>query len=205
MDLQSLARRVAGRVHKRMSCCTGRTLAAPEGTSRWLGCPLYQQGITNPASAGREPPSWTGRSLPSRCHGGAVKVSQIQSHHHPPAQGPLRRGPSSPDLTVPPVWEARLDSPGRAWGVSNCWDAPCAPQGCSLLTQDRAQMSPLRGPLPFSLHHPLNFLGSTCQHLPSRSVWVLSLRGHGPCLSVHCEVQTSADTWWSARRCMQVC
>ena len=53
-----------------------------------------------------------------------MKVSQIQSHHHPPAQGPLRRGPSSPDLTVPPVWEARLDSPGRAWGVSNCWDAP---------------------------------------------------------------------------------
>ena len=60
-------------------------------------------------------------------------------------------------------------------------------------------MSPLRGPLLFPLHHPLNFLGRTCQHLPSRSVRVLSPRGHGPRLSVHCKVQTSADTWcwWS--------
>ena len=104
-----------------MSCCTGKTLAAPEGTSRWLGCPLHQQGIANPTSAGREPPSWTGRSLlPLRYDRGAVRASQTQSHHHPPAQGPLRRGPSSPDLIMPPDWEARLDSPGQAWGVSTC-------------------------------------------------------------------------------------
>ena len=188
-----------------MSCSTGKTLAAPEGTSRWLGCPLYQERIANLASAGREPPSWTGRSLPSRCHRGAVKVSQTQSHHHPPAQGPLRKGPYSPDLTVPPVWEARLDSPGRAWGVSTCWDAPLCSTRLFPPHSGSSPNVPLRGPLPFPLHHPLNFLGSTCQHLPSRSVWVLSPRGHGPCLSVHCEVQTSADTWWSSRRCMQVC
>ena len=66
-------------------------------------------------------------------------------------------------------------------------------------------MSPLRGPLPFPLHHPLNFLGSTCQHPRSWSVRVLSPRGHGPCLSVHCKPQTSTNTWWSARCCTQVC
>lgn len=125
VDPQSPPRGVARKVHKRMSHFTGKTLAAPEGTPWWLGCPLHQQGIENPASAGREPPPWTGRSLlPLRCHRGAVKACQTQSHHCPPVQGSLRRGPSSPDLTVPPGWETQLGSPRWPQGISTCWDAP---------------------------------------------------------------------------------
>lgn len=59
VDPQSLPRGVARKVHKRMSHFTGKTLAAPEGTPWWLGCPLLGSRIP-PVLGGSHPPGQEG-------------------------------------------------------------------------------------------------------------------------------------------------
>lgn len=102
--------------------------------------------------------------------------AETQSHHHPPAQGLLRRA-HPPDLIVPQDWGGQARLLGGLGGVLHLLGCSPALHKAVPPHSGLSPNVPLRGPLLFPLHHPLNFWGALVSTRSSRSVRVLSPQG----------------------------